>query len=172
MYIYHGSHIQGRSIIEPYVDSTGKHGDKPYVYASIFKVVAAFFSATHGRNWTCKLSPPDPNGVFTLKEKFINAFDFRYKDRAGSIYVMDCCNFKMEGVPHLWYAGGECVSDVEVKVLSEERFDDASSFLYKLEAEGKLRIERSHQLLHPDYWERWHQNHPVSALEYRSMYPF
>ena len=127
--VYHCSLTAGLKKLSP-KPSTHK---KPWVYATKDIATSAMFL---GDNWDFICQTGMYDGLPQIYERFKGAFDYAYKNKKGSLYVLDGKNFK-EGMTS-W--SPEVVSEFEEPVLEEVKVHDIEQFLSKLEKEGKLKI--------------------------------
>lgn len=131
--VYHSSGARGLTVLEPWQSS---HGER-WVYATRDVVMAAAFLGTLGGDFTCAVGRDDETGVPFIRERFEGAFDLRYHQVSGSIYVL----------PGDTFVGGETgweeevVSREAVTPLEEIRVGDAKAYLLELAKEDKLIIK-------------------------------
>ncbi len=126
--VYHSSKISGLKVLEPKI-STHK---KPWVYATKDIATAAMFLGDNF-DFICQTGlEPIP----FIWERFEGAFDLAYRNKAGSIYILDGTNFKEDQTS--W--SGDLVSEQEEKVKKEIVVDNVEEFLKKLAKEKKLNI--------------------------------
>lgn len=127
--VYHSSTTSGLKQLLP-KESTHK---QPWVYATKDIATSAMFLG-HTGDFICQTGVED--GIPCLYERFTGAFDMSYKNKKGSIYVLDGKNFS-EGKT-TWSA--EVVSSAVAPVLEEIIIDNVEEYLKKLDSEGKLKI--------------------------------
>jgi len=128
--VYHSSNHHGFKVIKP---GTSTHGEN-WVYATKELAYSALFLSSLGGDLTCQIGSPD--SIPTVTERFQGAFDERYKDQKGSIYVLSDIDFQ-EGKTG-W--DQEVVSPKEQNVLEEIIISDAKVYLQELERNKMLRI--------------------------------
>jgi len=103
--------------------------------------MTATFLGTLGGDFTCAVGRDRETGLPYICERFEGAFDLRYGDVAGSIYVVPGDTFLEGKTP--W--DEEVVSPGAVIPTREIRVDDAKPYLLQLADEGKLILK-----LYPD----------------------
>lgn len=130
--VYHSSQMKGLEAIQPQQSS---HGED-WIYATKDIVTAAAFLGTEGGDFTCTVGRDPDSGMPFICERFQGAFDLRYQEVEGSIYVLPADTF-VEGKTQ-W--AEEVVSRQAVEPVREIRVDDAKEYLLGLAQEGKLRI--------------------------------
>jgi len=108
------------------------------VYATKDPALAACFLGNLGGDFTCAIGRDPKTGKPFLCERFPGAFELRYRNVRGSIYVLPGESF-LEGQTG-WKE--EVVSPVPVTPLEEIPVEDAAEYLLGLEREGKLLIVR------------------------------
>lgn len=129
-YAYHSSPVHNLKKIK-----AKENMDKgKYVFASPFLEVSAAFLGRAGGDFTCSIGKDIDNKLY-ICERFDGALKHRY-GVSGSIYYLDSKNFKTD--EKLWW--GEVVSNKDEIVKKEIVVDNALSFLYNLEKEGKINI--------------------------------
>jgi hypothetical protein len=131
--IYHASSVRGLKRIVP---SESTHGN--WVHAVGDAVLAACFLSTLGGDLTCAVGRDPKTGAPYLCERFEGAFESRFANRTGSIYVMDGATFLAGHTP--WEE--EVVSPEPVVVRDEIPIDDVARHLLALAEEGRLLIVR------------------------------
>jgi len=86
--VYHSSKTQGLKIIEPHFSTHNKR----WVYATKNIATSAMFLGDND-DFICQIYHGE-NGIPLMCERFEGAFDLAYKNKAGSIYVLNGKNFK------------------------------------------------------------------------------
>lgn len=130
--VYHSSQRTGLQVIRP---AASTHGEE-WVYACRDPVMAAAFLSTTGGDLTCAVGREPDTGLVYICERFPGAFELRYTDRPGSIYVLPGSSFR-EGMTS-WEE--ELVSPVAVRPLKEIGIACAARHLHGLEHVGALLI--------------------------------
>ena len=128
--VYHASETQGLTLLKP---SVGTHGER-WVYATKDIVMAALFLSGKGGDLTCAVGRD--GDIPYVCERFVGAFDYRYANVSGSIYVLPSETF-MENKTQ-W--DEEVVSESEVTPAEEIRIDDVKGFLIEQSNNGRLKI--------------------------------
>lgn len=134
-YVYHASSIKGLTLIKP---SISTHGER-WVYATKDIVMAALFLSNKGGDLTCAVGRED--GVPYICERFHGAFDYRYANVSGSIYILPSQTF----IENKTQWEEEVVSESEVTPLQEIKINDVKTYLIDLSKNSKLKI-----FLYPD----------------------
>ncbi|MCL0079699.1 hypothetical protein M1O19_06995 [Dehalococcoidia bacterium] len=128
--VYHASETQGLTLLKP---SVGTHRER-WVYATKDIVMAALFLSGKGGDLTCAVGRD--GDIPYVCERFVGAFDYRYANVSGSIYVLPSETF-MENKTQ-W--DEEVVSESEVTPAEEIRIDDVKGFLIEQSNNGRLKI--------------------------------
>ena len=128
--VYHSSEIRGLTLLKR---SVSTHGEK-WVYATKDIVTAALFLSGKGGDLTCAVGRD--GDIPYVCERFVGAFDYRYANVSGSVYVLPSETF-MENKTQ-WEE--EVVSESEVTPAKEMRIDDLKGFLTEQSDNGKLNI--------------------------------
>jgi len=126
--VYHSSKISGLKVLEPRI-STHK---KAWIYATKDIVTSAMFLGDNF-DFICQ------TGIQTLPyiwERFKGAFELAYKDKTGSIYILDGTNFK-RGMTS-W--SEDLVSENKEKVKEEIRVNNVEEYLKELANKKQLDI--------------------------------
>jgi hypothetical protein len=133
MEVYHASHQQGLKKIVP---NKSTHGEN-WVYATRDIVFAATFIAGLGGNFTFATGRDPETGKPYICERFKGAFDLRYGNAKGSIYVLPGEKF-IEGKTS-WTE--EVICYEEVTPIQEIHIENAKEYLIQLANENKLIIK-------------------------------
>ena len=131
-YVYHSSETQGLALLKP---SVSTHGER-WVYATKDIVMAALFLSRKGGDLTCAVGRDIESDIPYVCERFAGAFDYRYANVSGSIYVLPSETF-MENKTQ-WEE--EVVSESEVTPVEEMRIDDVKGCLIQQSDNGRLKI--------------------------------
>lgn len=131
-YVYHASKTQGLTLIKPSISTHGKM----WVYATKDVTMAALFLSGKGGDLTCAVGRDIETGIPYVCERFAGAFDYRYANVSGSIYVLPSETF-MENKTQ-WEE--EVVSESEVTPVEEIKINDVKRFLIELSDNGRLKI--------------------------------
>ena len=131
--VYHATSVHGLAELRPSESTHGK-----WVYAVGDPVLAACFLATTGGDLTCAIGRDRASGLPYLCERFADAFEHRYSGASGAIYTLDGAPFLAGRTP--WEE--EFVCDRAVRLLAEERVDDAAARLLGHAAAGELLLVR------------------------------
>jgi len=129
-YVYHASETQGLTLLKP---SVSTHGEG-WVYATKDIVMAALFLSGKGGDLTCAVGR-DSNVPYVC-ERFVGAFNYRYANVSGLIYVLPAETFMENKTP--W--DEEVVSEFEVTPVEGIRIDDVKGFLIEQSSNGRLKI--------------------------------
>jgi len=129
-YVYHALETQGLTLIKP---SFSTHGER-WVYATKDIVMAALFLSGKGGDLTCAVGRE--GDIPYVCERFVGAFDYRYANVSGSIYVLPSETF----IENETQWEEEVVSESEVTPVEEMRIDDVKGFLIEQSDNGKLKI--------------------------------
>jgi len=129
--LFHASETQNIKILRPI---NGTH-NKTWVYAAFDIYMSAFFLHRYGRGYTFDYRRNQVTGVPVLYELFPGAFDLRYKETAGSIYIISEESF-FKGTN--WRE--ELVSEITVPVLSEIPIENVREYLLYLDKIQKIKI--------------------------------
>lgn len=129
--VYHSSKISGLKIIEPRVSTHGK----PWVYAAKNLATSAMFLGDNF-DFICQTGVLDSSETPFIWERFEGAFETGYKNKRGSIYVLDGSNFK-EGMTS-W--SDDLVAVSTQKVLDEIVIENVEVYLQNLGKRGELKI--------------------------------
>jgi hypothetical protein len=131
--VYHSSPTQGLNVITP---NKSTHG-QDWVYATKSIEMTAVFLSRYGGDFTCTPGWDNKQNKAYICERYQGAFDERYKNKKGSIYVLPSTTFSSGKTS--WKA--EVVSLVEVIPLNEIVINDLKQYLLVLLDEGKLDIK-------------------------------
>lgn len=132
-YVYHSSQIQGLTKIKP---NKGVHGQN-WVYAAKDKTMSTVFICG-GNDFLHYIGREQLTKKVCICERAPGAFDFMYKNKSGSIYVLDRENFE-EGKTQ-W--NEELICPHEVDVVEEIKISDVVNYLYELENSGHIIIKK------------------------------
>jgi len=131
--VYHASQVQGLKRIVP---RRSTHG-QPWIYATRDPVMAAVFLGTRGGDFTCAVGRDPEIGKPFICERFAGAFELRYANVQGSIYVLP--GEKFVAGKTSW--DEELVCAEPVTPLEEIRIADAKNYLLELARAGELIIK-------------------------------
>ena len=131
--VYHATSVQGLAELRPSESTHGK-----WVYAVGGPVLAACFLSTIGGDLTCAVGRDRRTGHPYLCERFEGAFERRYSNSSGSIYVLDGDGFLAGRTP--W--DEEYVCGRVVRPLSEIDVEDVCEYLEALSRSGELALVR------------------------------
>lgn len=130
---YHSSRAQGLKKIIP---QKSTHGES-WVYATRDIVMAAAFLGTLGGDFTCAVGRDTETGKPFICERFAGAFDLRYDNVQGAIYVLPGARF----VAGKTQWNEEVVCSEAVTPIREIQVDNAKEYLLQLAGEGRLVIK-------------------------------
>ena len=131
--VYHASPIQGLGEIKA---KKGTHGKK-WIYATKDPIISAMFLGRKGGDFVCSTGLSGSKVPYIV-ERFKGAFDLRYKNKKGSIYILPGSGFKENQTS--WSA--EVVSEKdEMKPLEENKINSVKDYLLSLSKENKLTIK-------------------------------
>jgi hypothetical protein len=131
--VYHSSKIQGLKKIIPHKST---HGES-WIYATWDIVMSAAFLGGLGGDFTCAVGRDPETGKPFICERFKGAFELRYGNVKGSIYLLPGEKF-IAGKTQ-WEE--EVVCDEPVTPLSEIKIANAKEYLLQLARENKLIIK-------------------------------
>ena len=132
-FVYHGSVTSNLKLIEPQKSTHGKE----WVYATKEISVCTLFISGLGGDFTCSIGRDNISDKIYLCERFNGAFDYRYSEKSGSVYVLPSISFS-EGKTS-W--DEEVVSEIAVVPVEEIFIPDIKEYLLQLEKQGKLIIK-------------------------------
>ena len=133
-YVYHSSKKQGLKVLKPNVSTHGEN----WVYATASLEMSAVFLSGRGGDLTCQVGRDDTTGKVFICERFKDAFEYRYNEISGSIYLLPENKFIKEKTE--W--GEEVVSETEVEVIEEIKIDDVKSYILNLIKKEKITFAR------------------------------
>ncbi len=127
--LYHGSKIQGLSILKPNISDF----ERVLVYATESDIFPAIFINNPGGSFEAAWGKSS-HGIPFYCERVPNVFERNYSKCVGSIYSLEKKYFyKME---NLWEE--EFVSDKEVPILKEMEISNVQDYLLKKQKLGKF----------------------------------
>jgi hypothetical protein len=131
--VYHSSKTLGLKQIIPHKSTHGKS----WVYATKDIVMSAVFLGDLGGDFTCAVGRDPETGKPFICERFKEAFNLRYDEVKGSIYVLPGERFI--DAKTQWEE--EVVSEETVVPLREIQVNNAKEYLLRLAEEQKLIIK-------------------------------
>ena len=129
--VYHASPDTGLKRLEPR-ESTHR---RPWVYAALDLALAATQLSGKGGDFICGTGRVGDGPIF-ICERFPGAFDHRYGDRSGSIYVLPGSTFERGRTTF----SEEVVSESPVDVLRDIEVPNVEEYLLMLAREDRLII--------------------------------
>jgi len=129
--LYHGSSKQNLKFLEPF-ESGHK---KSFVYAVSEEAFATIFINRPGGSLVASWGRLE-DGIPYFCERKEGIFEKNYRDRVGSIYIVDKSLFKQK--KNLWKE--EFISEQKIKPLKEIKVKDLKKHLLRLGLEGKVKI--------------------------------
>ena len=133
-FVYHSSKNQGLKVLKPNISTHGKN----WVYAATSLEMSAVFLSGRGGDLTCQVGRNSTTGKVFICERFKDAFEYRYNDISGSIYLLPEDKFVKEKTS--W--DEEVVCETEVEVIEEIIIDDVKSYILNLVKEEKVTFVR------------------------------
>lgn len=132
--LYRGSKQSGLKVMEPRL----VNHDKPYVYATPYKLEALIYSISGGNFTYTNVIQCYDDGTAELIERVPDVFKNKFMKVEGRIYHLFGDTFYLheeEGV-----GNHEYVSDVPVSVIEEEVIPDVWEYYKDMERQGILKI--------------------------------
>ncbi|MEC2133299.1 hypothetical protein P9G84_31070 [Brevibacillus centrosporus] len=87
--VFHASTNTNLQVIYP--NRSGSYENKSLVFAARHPHIAAIFLHDFGKDTTCRISVV--NNVLTLIEQYVGAFETRYQEEPGAIYILPATYF-------------------------------------------------------------------------------
>ncbi len=128
-YVYHGSSTHGIKTLIPHQST---HGN--YVYATPDRAIAIIMSMCCGNDSTYYLGREGKDEKFNLVERVPGAFKKMFSN-SFSLYTLDASKFK-----NIHTGFNEVVTEEEVEVLKEERYDSLSDAIEELKNSGFINV--------------------------------
>ena len=133
-FVYHSSPKQGLDIIYP-CESTHQ---KSFVYGSFDIDITSIFLSSRGGDFVCSIGRDIVSYKPFICERFEGAFEYRYLETSGSIYILPSHLFEKNKTA--W--DEEFVSTTPISPLSEIKIYNIRKWVLDLEQCKKITIER------------------------------
>lgn len=133
-YVYHSSKTQNIKKLSP---NESTHGES-WLYATTTIEMSAVFLSHIGGDLTCQVGRDPKTGKVFICERFKDAFEHRYDNRSGSIYLLPAEKFKAENTG--WDEEVTCEDVVEI--CREIIIDNVKDYLQELIDTDKITLAR------------------------------
>lgn len=133
-YVFHSSTKQNLKVLKP---NKSTH-DKDWIYATTTIEMSAVFLSGKGGDLTCQVGRDQKTGKVFICERFKDAFDYRYNNCSGSIYLLPGKKFKKNKTG--W--DEEVVSIEKIKIIEEIKINNIKEYLLKLIQQERILLLR------------------------------